>query len=171
MNWYYKNAKYNDKGDLLEFQNRTDIPDYDKTQNQTPMERHDWKTQTTRNIPLSQYMREEKGLSSEIVYMSPDEYINRCINESFSIFRRDNSQFRGGVDEYRDLYLKLRTEGREDVLEDYLNRWKSGKSNPPMVYIKYYNGEYESQEGMHRAIVAKRLGVEKMPVMIISENR
>jgi hypothetical protein len=39
-----------------------------------------------------------------------------------------------------------------------------------MGYIIYSGGEYYGQEGLHRALMAKDLGVRTIPVLIVNKG-
>jgi hypothetical protein len=165
MNWY----KIAQSEESFQFQNRTDIPYYDDTLSEKKMEMYDHTTGVAKQIPLKQYMKEKKGISSEVVYMSPDEYINRCLEGSYPNFLEDNKGKSGvSFEKFKDYTLKYRD--NPELIQEYKEKWIGG-SNPPMPYILYYNGEYSDQEGYHRALLAKQLGVKQMPVLIVNEKK
>ncbi|MGG0308389.1 hypothetical protein ABEY43_06755 [Priestia megaterium] len=89
----------------------------------------------------------EKGkeLSHVINYMTPDDYLSRCtiINNCT-------------LDEIHNMIDETNV---EELLEVVV------KEKLPLPFINYVSN---GQEGRHRAIVAKRLGLDIMPVMIIT---
>lgn len=85
----------------------------------------------------------QKGLDTEIVMMSPDEYL-KTVREGFG------------------------TSTDEGLTESSRNKILDGikKGNKiDMPYLDYRGGKF-SQEGRNRAVLAKELGEEKIPVLI-----
>jgi hypothetical protein len=112
------------------------------------------------NSPRQQRLYHEKlkGERAHIEYMSPDEYFNKI-----------DKGFRSNVPEHKQYEVE------PQILENYNNpklliAAKRGDKFG-MPYIEYNEGEFAEQEGRHRAKMAKDLGVEKMPVVIIDKKR
>jgi hypothetical protein len=95
------------------------------------------------------YQREEKGKEGTIEYMTPDEYINRA--------NRNRKEKPPLEQEYQMI--------ESGLVEKYKKMTEAG-SKMPLPYIDTINHE---QEGRHRAMVAKAMGIEKIPVLIIKK--
>lgn len=96
------------------------------------------------------YFAREKGKVFKIIKMSPDEYLAHC-QQGF------------GEGNFTP---------EENLVKDYAQRVKEG-SKMPMPVLTYELSEHGtdfSQEGRHRAYVAKALGVNVMPVMIVASS-
>lgn len=96
------------------------------------------------------YHRDYKKVQGEIVIMSPDEYLDRCA-KIFGISRARSDQ---AIDFDRaiDIAKKVRDSG----------------SKLPLPVLDY---KTMNQEGRHRAIMAKRLKLNKMPVLVVTKVR
>lgn len=96
------------------------------------------------NETYKEYFRNEKGLESRIVLMSPEEYITLSAEiHDVSIEKEINSAT-------RDIVLTLAhlmKEGRE-------------------FYLPWISYATNSQEGRHRALAAIQLGIKEIPVVI-----
>lgn len=114
-----------------------------------------FRTDTT-NIPYydgmlknKEYYESSKGVAYEIKYMSPEDYLITIAKEIF------NTNYKNAID-----YMI-----EEDLIDEYVEAAKSGDKFP-MVIIDYYR---KTQEGRHRAYVAKLLNIKKIPVMVVWE--
>ena len=100
-----------------------------------------------------EYYAKEKGETFIIKQMTPTEYLYEC-----------------AVGFNTDIHFLLKN--RKDM--EKIRRIYSyiGEGNQlPMPFIKYNkNGEFIGQEGIHRAIVAKELGEETIPVLVITKE-
>lgn len=82
-----------------------------------------------------------------IAEMSPDEYMDRCSKEIFK-------------DPIEDVYDGME---KKDNVNKYADMMKSGtKFDMPYLDIKT-----KSQEGRHRALAAKQLGIKSIPVLYL----
>ena len=92
----------------------------------------------------------EKNLTYKISWMNPMSYVRRCAYDIFGV-------------EY-DYLFKSR---EDDKIQKYMDLMKSGaKFDMPILnYVK------KSQEGLHRALAAIKLGDAFIPVMIIKEDQ
>ena len=97
------------------------------------------------------YMSKKKGMVGEIVWMSPSDYIDRCVEG----FKRINEP--GRVRQGRDPKL----------VKQYAHDMKKGDKFP-MLELDYRGGF--GQEGLHRAMAAEMIGVNKVPVFITKES-
>lgn len=160
MNWY-KKAQYNQYGVPLDFETNLRGGYYDTISD----EKTNWvdpKTHEYKTGPMKDYTREVEGYTSKIEWMSPDEYIYACAGDS----------------ENKEESIRFMTETRRrsydhkgrNLIEEYKKRWINGE-NPPMGYLIYVNGKYWGQEGLHRAIMAKDIGVDLIPVLVINRKR
>jgi hypothetical protein len=94
------------------------------------------------------YHRRRKGVTGEVVYMSPEVYILKCIEG----FRSQGET------------ADIRNGRYDEKIDKYADMMRSGtKFNMPM--LDYRNGF--SQEGLHRAYAAQKAGIEKMPVAVL----
>jgi len=165
MNWYKKSQKDN-LGNPLEFNTKTtDFPYYDQTigESKKLIPHYDHKTNTLKQLTQKEYMKDVKGVSSEIVWMSPEEYIDKCVSEGFLNFQKLNPSVT--IDKYKKMILDMRN--NPEKINKYKKMWMEG-SKPPMPFIIYYGKEYGDQEGFHRALLAKELNVSKIPVLIVN---
>lgn len=100
-------------------------------------------------LRLPEYFRREKGLSFHVSNQwTPEKYLERCA-EGFksTVERLNQTRDEELVDEYADKMMK-----REKF---------------PMLVIDYSNGF--RQEGIHRALAAQKIGIQKLPVMIVNK--
>ena len=98
-----------------------------------------------------EYWAEKKGKVGEMVWMSPTEYVERCERGFKSI--GEPGAVRGGRS--------------PEKIKRYAADMKKGDKFP-MLELDYSNGF--GQEGLHRAMAAEVLGVEKVPVWVIKES-
>jgi len=112
----------------------TDLPTYDQA------------------LKLPDYFRDEKGITFEIVEMTPDQYIQKCADGFGSSVEKTISS---RDPEKVNLYAQQMSQGQKF----------------PMLLLNYVNSRFRNQEGIHRAMAAKKLGVQQVPVMITQEER
>lgn len=94
------------------------------------------------------YMQDAKRKTGYIAEMSPDEYIDRVARQ---VFKKPRYVAERGLDsENINNYAKMMQEGT--------------KFDMPYLEISYGN-----QEGRHRAMAAKKLGIEKIPVLVVTD--
>lgn len=98
-----------------------------------------------------EYMAKKKGMIGSIEWMSPREYIDKCKAGFKSIGER------GEVERGRDPKL----------IKQYAQDMKKGDKFP-MLSLDYRGGF--GQEGLHRAMAAEMIGVEKVPVFVTRES-
>jgi len=100
---------------------------------------------------LQDYYRDEKGMSGEIITMSPDEYINRAA-EGFN----------------KDINELIETRGTKYPTQ-YAEKMNNGENfNMPVLD---YSKDGFTQEGLNRAIAAKQLGINEMPVLVVNNKQ
>lgn len=99
------------------------------------------------------YQREYKGKRAHIEYMSPDKYFD-TVNKGFNSIHDDRQVIENINNYINPMHVEAAKKGDKFA----------------MPYINYRNGKFSGQEGRHRAAMAKELGVEKMPVVIIDER-
>lgn len=97
-----------------------------------------------------EYYEEEKNIVFDIVNMTPEEYIERCIE----LFKD-----RGMESTIKDVIQE-----RQDKS---LERLKDRLQKNELINIPYIDYKSETQEGLHRAIACYELGIQNIPVMII----
>ena len=115
--------------------------------------------------PLSTTERERfTNGTLKIVYMSPNEYIER-INITN---RKSPSEFQLYYDKNkgRILFFPPHSEGNTERLKQAI---LSGKEME-MPWIEYRGGIVTEQEGFHRAVACKELGIREIPVIVYSQN-
>lgn len=105
-------------------------------------------------VSINDYMKYEKGQDAKIVYMTPNEYLERCAKDIF------NSTWEKTVASIERNYA--------DTITKYANDMKNGDKFP----IPYLNYVTENQEGRHRALAVKQAFGEDsiMPVLVIKET-
>lgn len=103
-------------------------------------------------VSINDYMKYEKGQDAKIVYMSPNEYLERCAKDIF------NSTWEKTVASIERNYA--------DTITKYANDMKNGDKFP----IPYLDYVYQNQEGRHRALAVKQAFGEDsiMPVLVIT---
>lgn len=89
------------------------------------------------------YHRKEKGLRHKIVHITPDKFIEECARRQKSTIRQQHEM----------IYPK--------PVRRYKKRTLKGSPMPMPVL----GPEEDYQEGRHRAMVAKELGIKKIPVL------
>lgn len=93
-----------------------------------------------------------KGKTATVVEMSPDEYIERTYRQ---IFKKPS--------ERAEAFSRL-SETEQNVAK-YAEAMQNGEKFP-LPYLDYSAAQ---QEGRHRALAAKRAGIDKIPVVIIDD--
>jgi len=88
---------------------------------------------------LKDYMARVKGLVGEIFYMTPDEYLE-----------------------------KIPTAGKTPSSIEYMKSKIAKGEKLPMPWLDY-SGSSLSQEGRNRAYLAKELGIDKIPVLVVNK--
>jgi hypothetical protein len=102
-----------------------------------------------------EYFKRAKKKVWHIDYMHPDEYMERAI-QGFSAHGYTRSQVMSGVE--------------QELVDKYADLMASGTKFPMLTldYSGYMGAKGEfSQEGRNRALAAKKIGAEQVPVMII----
>ena len=92
-----------------------------------------------------EYFKESKGLIGNIEWMSPNEYLNKAADALGISFEN----FISIVD--------------NKSIEYYKNKIQKGDTIPMPVVDFSYKG----QEGRHRAIAAKELGIKSIPIFVV----
>jgi len=98
------------------------------------------------------YFKRRKGVEGEVVYMSPEQYIQKC-KEGFASIGEIGNIRAGRYDEKIDKYAEMMKQGVEFDM--------------PMLD---YRDEF-SQEGLHRAFAAQKLGINEMPVAVLRKTK
>jgi len=88
------------------------------------------------------WQRLGKGREAHIEFMTPDEYLN-------------------SVGPMAD---KVNNERSRAQIEKYKKSAMAGNKFP-LPYLDYREGTFSGQEGIHRAVMAKELKIEKIPVV------
>jgi len=151
LNWYKIAQLIRGDTGLNMFQDVTGISDYDYLlENPTDVDKQD------------QYD------SVEIVYMSPDEYANRVKIGFWNNLSTDQKIKYKSTDEYWD---KQSSKGI-DVTKAKMYAERALKGDKfPIPYIAYDIDKGNMlQEGNHRAMAAKILGIESIPVCLINKS-
>lgn len=130
---------------LNPFTNRTTIPDLDDLF----------------DLPhLSDYFKTNKDFVSwKIEHMSPDEYIDRVYDAYKHIVIDD------GIPLTRNDIINGRS---KSLIKKYAKDMENGDKFP--IPSLYYRGTRLGQEGLHRALAAKLIGINKIPVMVVHKN-
>ena len=103
------------------------------------------------NVTLNDYMRYEKGQDAKIEYMSPTEYLDRCVKD---IFHGSWNKDIAPIQKYN-----------AETITKYAEAMMNGDKFP----IPYLNYVTENQEGRHRALaVIEAFGEDSIiPVLVI----
>lgn len=101
-----------------------------------------------------EYFRKNKGAAFKIVSLTPDEY-EKAIEKGFNATH-------GGTERIQDRIT-------EKYVNEYAQAMKDGAKFPLPVIEYQWNRDHLSftQEGHHRAASARKLGLAKIPVMIV----
>lgn len=100
-------------------------------------------------LEYPEYHKENKGVCGTIELMTPDDYIATCVK-------------------IRTRPSTIETEIRsvsQSLIDKYYQRSLRGEKMP----IPVIDENMCSQEGRHRAMVSKRLGLEKIPVLVVRD--
>ena len=131
-------------------------------------------TTSTTNMPtyddmmkMPEYHRDKKGWVFTIMHMSPDEYIN----EVYRYWKHF-----GALQPHDDMQTLDRRQSPK-LVDRYAAKMKQGEKFPmPVLDHRSHMGwgsdkkeKSFSQEGLHRAYAAKKLGVTQMPVMVVDD--
>jgi hypothetical protein len=100
-------------------------------------------------LQYPKYHKGYKGVCGEIVLMSPDDYFASCVHA-----RSDLTSY---CDEFNSVDMER--------VNKYYERALNGEKMPIPVIDK----KMGSQEGRHRAMVAKKLELKKIPVLVVTE--
>jgi len=94
----------------------------------------------------TEYFRDQKGKEAKMVDISPDQYLQAV-----------DSGFEHGV-----------MSGIEDEkVQRYAAKLKGGETFPALM-LDYSRGKHLSQEGRHRALAAKAVGIDSVPVLVVT---
>ena len=115
--------------------------------------------------------QEKYGYSDKRVEMSPDDYIKKCAR----IARRKGYHEKTKNTEKTMVNSRKEhtTDNGENTIEKYKKRLQDPKdkvNEPWIMYNPYGNTNNDAQDGLHRAIAAKELGMKKIPVHIYHNN-
>jgi len=105
-------------------------------------------------LAMPDYFAKAKRRKGSVIMMSPDEYIERAA-KGFSKF---NPTTIDSVINSRD----------KTLIDKYAQEMQDG-AKFPTIMLDYSMGF--GQEGLHRALAAKKLGIKEIPVMIVSLTR
>ena len=110
------------------------------------------------SLNYNDYARETKGRFSEIFLMTPEDYINLC-DYGFSQTNQQHT---------RQKMLDSRYHDKQDI-EDLKNKLQNDTIDMLTLEFGMENGniKYFTQEGLHRAIAAKELGMKEIPVLVM----
>ena len=108
---------------------------------------------TTTDVPFyDKLLRNKEGyegkvkVKAELVYMTPDEYLNICCELQ--------------DDDMEGLYKMISKINLEELRE------YNKENKLPLPFLNMYR---RSQEGRHRAVLAKENGITDFPVLIIEK--
>lgn len=104
----------------------------------------------------------KKGRYGKIVSMSPDRYIDEAYKGFSGI-----SKTYGGVNYTKDMMVNGRL--ADPSFKQIKDMIKKGEKLW-IPHLNYGNNSGFSQEGLHRALALKELGIQEMPVMIANEG-
>lgn len=114
-----------------------------------------------KDSPL-EYFRQNKGLTFEIEWMSPEEYLKK----SYEIHEELKSKYQiSKLIVKNNISTYLNNNIDQNLIQEYTERTLKG-SKMPIPILDYHN---MTQEGRHRAMVAQQLNVEEIPVLVIRD--
>ena len=102
-----------------------------------------------------EYFGRAKGWTARLTFLHPDDYIDRCI-EGFGFHQTRLGQ----APHTKADILGMRS---ESLVRNYANLMRQGDKFPALVLD--YCSCFE-QEGLHRAMAAKMVGLDLVPVVI-----
>jgi hypothetical protein len=114
-----------------------------------------------------EYFKKEKGIDYKIIDMTPDEYLKTVKDYQFKGFVKSNPD--KDIKTLKDYWYKNHDWRDEDNIQKYIKAVHQG-SKFPLPYLVHHNDGGFSQEGRHRAEVAKRVGLTHIPVVVIDED-
>ena len=120
------------------------------------------------DVLKNEHYAEVKQRFPKVIYMKPMDYIEK-VSKGFN-----NAYKKYGNEQYIKTVDQLIESRKDASLEQLKKSFSKNKIDMPMIaYETYSDGSIimSSQEGLHRAIIAKELGIEKMPVAIFSTAR
>ena len=113
-------------------------------------------------ITQREYFKKNKNTSADIVYMSPDEYIKNA-----AMGQWEASSKKVSFDEFlKDIQTRRVSEESLSRLRKAISEGK--KINMP--YLEYDKEGLYGQEGYHRALIAKEMGLKEMPVLLVKKE-
>ena len=153
----FKKDKHNqpvaktDKGDQQIFKGRVkklmDEDAFDRTS--TEMPDYDDLIKSIGDEYKTEYFRDQKGKEAKMVDISPDQYL-QAVDRSFE------HGVMSGVE--------------EEKVQRYAEKLKAGETFPALM-LDYSRGNHLSQEGRHRALAAKTVGINSVPVLIVTPTQ
>jgi hypothetical protein len=134
---------------------RDNVPDEYDCQPRNAM-RQDFMLKTT--VPIVDYP-ESYGYTKRTVYMSPDDYMKKAY--------ASHGYARSG-------FMSVEDYEKANIQQSNVDRIKEGLRKKekvvPAPWLETRRGIYEDQEGRHRAVAARQLGMGKIPVHILETN-
>lgn len=94
------------------------------------------------------YHKRAKGMSARIEFMSPEEYFNK-VYEGTGYTRRAQERV-----------------VNPQLVADYAHEMSKG-SKFPIPGLEYQGEKYLGQEGRHRMLAAEKLGMDRVPVLVV----
>jgi len=110
-------------------------------------------------VKYPRYHKQAKGICSEIVQMSPDKYFE----ESAKLHFKAKEMKIYSKEVLHDMAKREQDITHPKWVNIYYQKAKKGSKMP----IPVLNFESNEQEGRHRAMVAKKMGLSKIPVLIV----
>jgi len=110
-------------------------------------------------IKYPRYHKQAKGICSRIDHISPDKYLQESARIHFAEkdIKIDSKEI------LRDMAKVEASRVDKKYVNLYYQQAKKG-SKMPLPVLDYREN---SQEGRHRAVVAKKLGLKKIPVLVV----
>lgn len=102
-------------------------------------------------IKNPEYFKKNKDLQFKLMELSPDQYLEAAAQG----FKSTIDKMTGS----RDL----------ELVNKYIKNMQDGDKFPMLLLIYNKNGSF-SQEGIHRAMAAKKLNIPKVPVMVAFQD-
>ena len=142
------------------FKGETGISDFDS---------HFDNTIVANGMTRREYYEKVKGITGKVVFISPDEYLERATRGQWEAMRPNQRSDWKNYDDFKT-YVVEKQRISEDKIKALQDKLKKGERwNIPSLEYDKETGKLRSQEGYHRAILAKRMGIKQIPVMEVNK--
>ena len=117
-------------------------------------------------MSVKDYYKRFKSRQSEIKEIDPQEYINTAMGNFWSQMSPASQENWGGYSKFYDAMVSMRSENREQI--EKLKKVIASEEQMHLPVLDFSRGF--TQEGLHRAIAAKELGLKTIPVLYVTRT-